>query len=307
MPRFFEGVAGLSLAVRVRTERLERRFGHLLAVAGVSFEVYEGEVFGLLGPNGAGKTTLVRMLSGVLAPTAGDASIDGVSVARRPELVKELIGYATQEASVYPFLTVRENLEFRTAMYLRGAAAGRAVADALSRFGLEEVAGRRAGVLSGGWRQRLSIAQAVVHGPRVAFLDEPTSGLDPLARRTVWELVYAEAERGMSAVVTTHYMDEAERCHRVGLIHRGRLVAVGEPRELKAAVAREYRFYALAGGDAAGWRGREGVVDAWRRGAALRIITRADAPAPPGAVREEPTMEDVFVLMTRKEEAGELE
>ena len=282
---------------------LERRFGHLLAVAGVSFEVYEGEVFGLLGPNGAGKTTLVRMLSGVLAPTTGDAVVDGASVVRDPERVKARIGYATQEASVYPFLTVRENLEFRAAMYLEGRAARAAVEDALARFGLEGMAGRRAGELSGGWKQRLSIAQAVVHRPRVAFLDEPTTGLDPLARRAVWELVYAEAARGMSAVVTTHYMDEAERCHRVGLIYRGRLVALGTPQELKAAVRERYRFYRLPAADADAWRGRAGVLDAWQRGAALRLVLRPDAPPPAGAEAEAPTMEDVFVLKIREEDA----
>lgn len=291
---------------KVVAEGLERRFGHVLAVAGVSFEVYEGEVFGLLGPNGAGKTTLVRMLSGVLSPSSGDATVDGVSVVQQPELVKERIGYSTQEASVYPFLTVRENLEFRAAMYLQGAAAERAVADALARFGLEEVALRRASELSGGWRQRLSIAQAVVHRPRVAFLDEPTTGLDPLARRTVWDLVYAEAALGMSAVVTTHYMDEAERCHRVGLVYRGRLVALGTPQELKEAVRKGYRFYLVPGTEPAAWRGREGVVDAWQRGGATRIVLEPDLPAPAEAIPEEPTMEDVFILKIREEDAHAL-
>jgi len=296
----------LKAVEKVRAERLERRFGHVLAVAGVSFEVYGGEVFGLLGPNGAGKTTLVRMLSGVLSPSQGDAIVDGISVTRRPELVKERIGYATQEASVYPFLTVRENLEFRAAMYLYGTAVERAVAAALARFGLEEVAGRRAGVLSGGWRQRLSIAQAVVHQPQVAFLDEPTTGLDPLARRTVWDLVYAEAERGMSAVVTTHYMDEAERCHRVGLVYRGRLIALGTPQELKAAVRKKYRFYSIPAAEPATRDGHEGVVDAWQRGGATRIVLKPDAPVPAGAIEEEPSMEDVFILKIREENAHAL-
>jgi len=299
-------VVDLKAVEKVRAERLERRFGCVLAVAGVSFEVYEGEVFGLVGPNGAGKTTLVRMLSGVLSPSQGDAIVSGISVKQRPEFVKERIGYATQEASVYPFLTVRENLEFRAAMYLYGAAVGRAVAVALARFGLEEVAGRRAGVLSGGWRQRLSIAQAVVHQPQVAFLDEPTTGLDPLARRTVWDLVYAEAERGMSAVVTTHYMDEAERCHRVGLFYRGRLIALGTPQELKEALRRRYHFFRVPGSDAEVWRARAGVVDAWQRGGATRIVLETNAPVPTGAIEEEATMEDVFILKIREENAHAL-
>lgn len=291
---------------KVAAQNLQRRFGHLLAVAGVSFEVYEGEVFGLLGPNGAGKTTLVRMLSGVLSPSGGDAVVNGASVVREPERVKARIGYATQEASVYPFLTVRENLEFRAAMYLETPGVRPAVEDALERFGLAEVAGRRAGNLSGGWRQRLSIAQAVVHRPRVAFLDEPTTGLDPLARRTVWELVYAEAARGMSAVVTTHYMDEAERCHRVALVYRGKLVALGTPRELKERARERYRFYRMPGGDAASWRGRTGVLDAWRRGGELRLVLEPDAAPPEGAQAEEPTMEDVFVIKIREEDAHAL-
>ncbi len=291
---------------KVRTLGLERRFGRRLAVAGVSFEVYEGEVFGLLGPNGAGKTTLVRMLSGVLAPSAGEASVDGVSVVREPERVKAGIGYATQEASVYPFLTVRENLEFRAAMYLEGPTAQGAVEHALARFGLAEVADRRAGELSGGWRQRLSIAQAVVHRPQVAFLDEPTTGLDPLARRAVWDLVYTEAARGMSALVTTHYMDEAERCHRVGLVYRGRLVALGTPRALKEQVRTRYRFYRLPDPDPAGWRGRPGVVDAWQRGGQTRIVLEPDAPQPADAAPEEPTMEDVFVLKIHEEDGHAL-
>jgi ABC-2 type transport system ATP-binding protein len=299
-------VVGVSAVGKVVARGLERRFGHLLAVAGVSFEVYEGEVFGLLGPNGAGKTTLVRMLSGVLAPTNGDATVDGLSVVREPERVKARIGYATQEASVYPFLTVRENLEFRAAMYLEGRAVRRAVDDALARFDLEEAANRRAAELSGGWRQRLSIAQAVVHRPRVAFLDEPTTGLDPLARRAVWELVYAEAARGMSALVTTHYMDEAERCHRVGLVFRGRLVALGTPQELKERIRARYRFYRVPGADPAVWRGRAGVVDAWQRGGQVRVVLEPDVRPPEAAQPEEPTMEDVFVLGIREEDAHAL-
>lgn len=169
----------------VRVEGISRRFGGLLALDRVSLEVRPGEVFGLLGPNGSGKTTLIRILTGVLLPSSGSAQVAGLDVGRHPEAVKAVIGYSTQEASVYRDLTVRENLEFRARLYLEPKGVLYAVQETLGRFGLQEFADRLAGSLSGGWRQRLAIAQAVVHGPRVVFLDEPTTGLDPVSRRTI--------------------------------------------------------------------------------------------------------------------------
>lgn len=179
----------------VHVEEITRSFGSRKVLDQVSFSVGPGEVIGLLGPNGAGKTTLVRILSGVLRPDGGRARVAGLDVLREPHRVKERIGYATQEQSVYRDLTVEENLRFRARLF-RAKEAGALVKEALERFGLAPYAKTPAGHLSGGWRQRLALAQAVAHGPKVLFLDEPTTGLDPLSRRTIWDLIHQEAQRG---------------------------------------------------------------------------------------------------------------
>ena len=281
----------------VRAERLGRRFGAIEAVREVSFELFPGEVLGLLGPNGAGKTTLVRMLAGVLAPTSGDAWVAGRSVVREPEAVKQVIGYAPQQIGVYPLLSVRQNLEFRASLYLSRREVARAVTRALERFGLAELAMRSAGELSGGWRQRLSLAQALVHLPAVAYLDEPTSGLDPISRQQVWDLVYGEARRGAGILITTHYMEEAERCHRVGLLFKGSLMALGHPQELKDRVAARYRF---AEGRAESPPPQ--ALDGWRIGERLRIVSPKGAPLPAGFVPVEPGLGDVFMVFAREAE-----
>lgn len=283
----------------IEVVELSRTFGKLVAVNDVTFEVHAGEVFGLLGPNGAGKTTLIRMLTGVLAPSQGDARVAGLSVARESEKVKGRIGYATQDASVYPYLTVRENLAFRAALYLPKSEVPAAVESSLKRFGLEPIQDRLARALSGGWRQRLSLAQAMVHRPQVVFLDEPTTGLDPLARRAIWDQIYAGAGEGVTALVTTHYMDEAERCHRVGLLYSGRLVEVGTPAEIKAKAKARHRF--LAGPpDFDGFSDLEGLVDVWQAGDRKKIILRREAPVPAGLSEIEPTLEDAFISLTKE-------
>lgn len=283
----------------VHAEEVVKSFGALRALDRVSLSVRPGEVFGLLGPNGAGKTTLVRILTGVLRPDEGKAQVAGLDVVRAPHRVKERIGYATQEQSVYRDLTVEENLLFRARLYRPGEAQALAE-EALLRFGLRPYAKTLAGHLSGGWRQRLALAQAVVHRPEVLFLDEPTTGLDPLSRRSIWDLIHEEAERGASVLVTTHYMDEAERCHRLALLFGGRVLAQGTPQELKALARERARFLFAQGVSLEALRGLPGVFEAWPSGEGVRLIARPSFPLGPGFQEVEPSLEDVFVLLTKE-------
>jgi ABC-2 type transport system ATP-binding protein len=227
---------GLPAAIEV--ERLVRRFGSFIAVDDLSFSVQEGEVFGLLGSNGAGKSTAIRMLCGLLTPTSGSGRVLGIDVARDPEGVKRRIGYMTQRFSLYDDLTVRENLRFFGGIYgLRGAAFAERAAWAVKTAGLEGKQDLLTGSLPGGWKQRLALACSVLHRPKVLFLDEPTGGVDPISRRRFWTLIDAMAGEGVTIIVTTHYLDEAERCDRIALMHAGRLVALGSVRELKQVFA----------------------------------------------------------------------
>jgi ABC-2 type transport system ATP-binding protein len=222
----------------IEVEHLDKRFGPFVAVDDVSFDVRAGEVFGLLGSNGAGKSTTIRMLCGLLAPSAGSARVLGVDVARDPEEVKRRIGYMTQRFSLYDDLTVRQNLDFFGGVYgLRGdrLRARRAWAlETADLLGREERLTRE---LSAGWKQRLALACALLHEPRVVFLDEPTGGVDPLSRRRFWNLIDDLAGAGVTLIVTTHYLDEAERCDRIALMHAGRMVALGSVSELKQVFA----------------------------------------------------------------------
>jgi len=199
--------------------------------------------------------------------------VAGLDVRRQPDGVKAAIGYATQEASVYRDLTVRENLEFRARLYLGPKAVRPAVERTLGRFGLGEFAQKLAGALSGGWRQRLALAQAVMHSPRVLFLDEPTTGLDPLSRRAIWDLVHEEARAGASVLVTTHYMDEAERCTRLALLYGGRVLATGTPAELKALAQSQARFaFARTQASPEALRAQPGVLEAWPSGDGVGLV-----------------------------------
>lgn len=283
----------------VHAEEVVKSFGALRALDRVSLSVRPGEVFGLLGPNGAGKTTLVRILTGILRPDEGKAQVAGLDVVRAPHRVKERIGYATQEQSVYRDPTVEENLFFRARLYRPGEAQALAE-EALLRFGLRPYAKTLAGHLSGGWRQRLALAQAVIHRPEVLFLDEPTTGLDPLSRRSIWDLIHEEAGRGASVLVTTHYMDEAERCHRLALLFGGRVLAQGTPQELKALARERARFLFAQGLSLEALRGLPGVFEAWPSGEGVRLITRPSFPLGPGFQEVEPSLEDVFVLLTKE-------
>jgi ABC-type multidrug transport system ATPase subunit len=224
----------MAAEIMIQCEGLTRRFGPFTAVDQVSFAVRRGSIFGFLGPNGSGKSTVIRMLCGLLEPTAGQARIAGFDVVRELEHIKPLIGYMSQKFSLYDELTVRENLNFYGRLYgLTGAGLQLRVGELIALTHLEPYLQRRAGLLSGGWRQRLAMACALVHQPQVLFLDEPTAGIDPVARRELWDLLFEFSSRGMTLFVTTHYMDEAERCSHVGYIHLSKLVVCGEPDELK--------------------------------------------------------------------------
>src|SRR5512139_3523564 len=226
------------MTAAVETRELSKHFGAFRAVDRVSLAVQEGEIFGFLGANGAGKSTTIRMLCGLLRPTSGTALVLGTDVAKDPEGVKRKIGYMSQRFSLYNDLTVAQNIRFFGGVYgLRGEPARERQAWALEMAGLVGKEDRLTGELPGGWKQRLALACAVMHRPRVVFLDEPTSGVDPLSRRRFWRLIDDMSRQGVTIFVTTHYLDEAEYCHRLALIHAGRLVALGTVDELKRVFA----------------------------------------------------------------------
>jgi ABC-2 type transport system ATP-binding protein len=222
----------------ITVTNLTKRFGGFVAVDGVTFDVDRGEIFGFLGSNGAGKSTTIRMLCGLLEPTSGVAIVDGIDVGRDPEGVKQRIGYMSQKFSLYEALTVDENIRFFGGVY----GLDRARLDARRRFVLDMagLAGRertRTADLAGGWRQRLALGCAILHEPRIVFLDEPTGGVDALSRREFWKLIDRLSGDGVTVLVTTHYLDEAEHCNRLAIIHAGRLAALGTTSELKARFA----------------------------------------------------------------------
>ena len=218
----------------IEVEGLTKRFGAFTAVDHVSFSVEKGSIFGFLGPNGSGKTTVIRMLCGILDPSDGTARIGGHDIIREGESIKEMIGYMSQQFSLYDELTVNENLIFAGKLYgLRGRELNQRRDEMMATTHLEPYTDRRASQLSGGIRQRLAMACTLMHKPTVLFLDEPTAGIDPVARRELWDLLFEFAADGMTLFVTTHYMDEAERCDHVGYIYMSKLIVCGEPDELK--------------------------------------------------------------------------
>jgi ABC-2 type transport system ATP-binding protein len=225
------GLPGQSVVVR----ELTKRFGSFVAVDRISFDVRAGEIFGLLGANGAGKTTTIRMLTGLLRPTSGGGSVGGWDINRDFERIKRSIGYMSQKFSLYGDLNVGENLEFFGGVYgLSRRRISERLADLEDALGLGEILRRRTSTLPIGFKQRLALGAAILHEPSILFLDEPTAGVDPIARRHFWELINSLAARGITVIVTTHYMDEAEYCNRLCIMHAARIVSIGSPGELKA-------------------------------------------------------------------------
>jgi ABC-2 type transport system ATP-binding protein len=222
------------VSAAVSAKELSRRFGDFLAVDGVSFEVREGEIFGFLGPNGAGKTTTIKMLAGLLRPSSGEGFVAGLDIRTETAVIQSRIGYMSQLFSLYADLTVEENLAFFARLYgVSGARRKERIDWALAMAGLEDRRRRLTGELPLGHKQRLALGSAVLHEPPILFLDEPTSGVDPLSRRSFWDLIDDLASKGTTVFVTTHYMEEAEHCHRLALMNRGRLIALASPRRLR--------------------------------------------------------------------------
>jgi len=215
----------------ILTHNLTKRFNDFIAVDHISFSVKSGEVVGYLGPNGSGKTTTIRMLLGLLQPSEGEATVLGFDIVRQSERVRERVGYMSQRFALYHDLTVRENLAFYAGLY--GVRERARVEEVLNLIGLSALEAERVSSLSTGWKQRLALGIAIVHQPRLLFLDEPTSGVDPTARRAFWDLIYELVARGVTAMVTTHYMDEAEYCGRIGIMRDGKLLAMDSPSALK--------------------------------------------------------------------------
>ena len=306
--------------VIIHADQVSRRFGKFTAVDHVSLDVLEGDIFGFLGPNGSGKTTLMRMLCGLLRPSGGHATVLGNDVYADSETVKRSIGYMSQQFSLYKDLSVMENLHFYAKIY--GIPRRERVArmeEVIEIVGIGDHRQKLAGTLSGGWKQRLALACALVHRPRLMFLDEPTAGIDPVARRDLWNLLFDLAGRGVTFFVTTHYMDEAERCSHIGYIYFSKLIVYGTPAELKLLpdVTPEgaERLEVRVPGVAAAMRTLntfDYVLDATifadtlhvltAQGSARRLIADLGSGGFPGAEAKPipATLEDVFVTLTRQ-------
>jgi ABC-2 type transport system ATP-binding protein len=308
----------------VVTRQLTRRFGKRVAVDHLDLRVRAGEVYGFLGPNGAGKSTTLRMLCGILEPSEGGGTVLGIDLVAEPERIKSVIGYMSQKFSLYDDLTVDENLTFYARVYEvpRAQRAGR-IAQMVRMADLTEREGQLAGTLSGGYRQRLALACALVHSPRLIFLDEPTAGVDPVSRRNFWGLIRRLVDHGTTIVVTTHYMDEAELCDTLGFIYEGKLIAQGTPAIIKSETFRrpvievDVEDLRRASDLLADW---EAVEEVLRVGTRLRVVLAEDAAGAADvegfleraglrvrwAHDVEPSVEDLFVSFVDKERKARL-
>jgi ABC-2 type transport system ATP-binding protein len=307
---------------------LSRRFGDFTAVNRISLDVKKGEIFGFLGPNGAGKSTTIRMLCGILAPSNGSGTVAGFDIVREPERIKTVIGYMSQKFSLYEDLTVEENIDFYSGIYrIPPEKKAKRREWVIDMAGLREHRASRTAVLSAGWKQRLALGCAILHEPPVIFLDEPTSGVDPISRRNFWDLIYRLADRGTTVFVTTHYMDEAEYCDRLGLIYRGELIASGSPEELKTRFMKEEVVEVLCDRPQDAMESIEkigGIRHAALFGAGLHVVAENAATAMPaitaalaglditvrGMETILPSLEDVFVSLIEARdrlEAGQRE
>jgi ABC-2 type transport system ATP-binding protein len=302
----------------VSAEALTKRFGEFVAVDGASFEVHAGEIFGFLGPNGAGKTTTIKMLTGLVLPTSGRGTVAGFDIMTGTRAIKRSIGYMSQLFSLYSDLTVDENIVFFTRLYGVPRARRAARRDwVLEMAGLTEHRQRLTGELPLGWKQRLALGCAVLHEPPILFLDEPTSGVDPISRRNFWDLIYALADQGTTIFVTTHYMEEAEYCHRLALMNRGRLIALDTPARLRSDMREPILEFRVSDSPRAveALAGAPGVIEAGMYGRALHVevtdVAAAMVALPArlaahgvsvdGVEQIAPSLEDVFVARVRAE------
>ena len=304
----------------VETRDLVKRFDSFVAVDHVNLQVARGEIFGFLGPNGAGKSTTIRMLCGLLQPTLGSATVNGFDITTQPEAVKQSIGYMSQKFSLYDDLMVEENIDFFSGVYgVPQQRRDERKEYVLRMAGIEERRKTVTRLLSGGWKQRLALGCAILHEPPVLFLDEPTSGVDPIARRTFWELIYQLSGAGHTIFVSTHYMDEAEYCHRLALMYRGKVIALGTPEELKRSLSSHYLLRLETSDIVGSMKALEkvpGLRDIAVFGGGLHVTASDGERAMPeirSALEQagitvsvlepiDPSMEDVFVAMIEREE-----